>query len=201
MKKLLVAALVMLPLSAGAVEDKEIVTCASEKNTVLRLACFDDLAARHSLAPSSVDTSGKPGSGVWSTRTSIDPMTDTSIHTAILLAESGKSKYGKSIVLAVRCANNMTELWVSWDSYLGNRDTKVTHRVGKDKPKTAPWSLSTNNQSTFYPGSPVNLLKSIAQSTSFVANVTPYNASPITAVFDTTGADTALADIRKDCGW
>ncbi|HUH59624.1 MAG TPA: type VI secretion system-associated protein TagO [Candidimonas sp.] len=200
MKRLLLA-LVLLPLGTHAVESEEVAACAVKQNTVERLSCFDELASRHSLAPTTVDTTGKAGTGTWVTRTSTDPMTDTSIHMAFLLAESGRSKYGNSIALVARCSNNKTEMWVDWQSYLGNRNTSVTHRVGKEKPKTASWHLSADNKATFFPTSPVALLKSMTETNSFVANVTPYNENPVTAVFDTTGAAEALADIRNDCKW
>lgn len=184
----------------GAVEDSEVAACASKTNTVERLSCFDDLAAKHNLAPSTT-TESKAGAGQWVSSTDTDPMTDKSIHTAVLLAQSGKGRFGDPIGLVVRCSNNKTEMFISWQSYLGRDTISTTYRVGKSAAKTARWSLSTNNKAAFFPGSPIPVLKEIIEADSFVANVTPYNESPVTAVFNTTGAGAALEDVRKGCGW
>ncbi|PYD84238.1 DNA primase, partial [Pseudomonas syringae pv. pisi] len=43
--------------------------------------------------------------------------------------------------------------------------------------------------------------KEMMESDKFIVNVTPYSESPVTAIFDTSGAEAAFADIRKGCSW
>lgn len=199
--KWFVATVMVISVAAqAAVEDKEIAECASKKGTVERLSCFDELAEQHELAPKTVATP-IAGKGKWITSTSTDPLNDKSIYIATLDAESGKGRFGKSIDLVVRCANNQTEMYINWGSFLGTDGAKVTHRVGKNKASSTVWTGSTDHTSTFYPGSPVKPLKSITENDSFVANVTPYSESPITAVFDVSGAAEAFKDIRLGCAW
>ncbi len=197
--KTFVLMLALLPFAVNAFGDKEAAACAADKNTVTRLSCFDKLAAHPSQAPSATEALEKPVSGAWINRVRADRKTGRPAHTAVLLSGPSKNAPGKSMALIAQCANNKTDLWIDWEPYIGNSGAEVTYQIDKEKAKATVWTLST--KASLSPSSPVDLLKSIAQSTSFVVNVTPDKASPVTAVFDTTGADVALADIRKDCGW
>lgn len=190
----------LLPLVAGAIEDKEIAACAADSNTVTRLSCYDALAEKNALAPRIEKKPETAGTGKWHISSNIDPLNDKTVYFANLAAVSGTSRHGDSPIMTVRCGNKQTEWYINWYDYLGS-EAKTTFRVDKEQAKTLTWTLSTDKVAAFYPGSPVSVLKKIAEGTSFVANVTPYNESPVTAVFDITGAGAALADIRKNCGW
>lgn len=196
-KILLIAAL--SPLAVFAVEDKEVALCASKTGTVERLACFDQLADRHDLAPKTVATPSA-GKGKWTTSTSTDPLTDKSVYIAFLDADQGRGRFGETINMVVRCKANKTEMYINWQSYLGLDSTRVTHRIDKSSAVASTWDISTDRKSAFM-RSPVQALKQMAGSESFIANVTPYGESPVTAVFDTKGAEAAFQDIRKGCGW
>lgn len=185
--------------AAQGVTGKEIALCAAEVNTVKRLECYDRLAARHDLAPSETVTP-PANNGNWRTRTSTDPLTDKSIHSALLTADSGKGRYGDSITLVIRCQNNRTEAYIDWNTFLGSDDIIVTSRIDKSPAVTSRWGISTDHKASFMP-SAAAASKGFIGATSFVANLTPYSESPITAVFDITGAEQALADISKGCNW
>ncbi|WP_187394897.1 type VI secretion system-associated protein TagO [Pigmentiphaga aceris] len=186
--------------NATTVAGKEIAECAANTNTVLRLACYDALATKNGLAPATKPTT-VTGSGEWRTSTQTDPLTDKSVHVATLIADSGRGRFGEAIGLTVRCANNKTELYINWNSYLGLESIFTTYRVDKDAAAKSTWTISTDHKAAFFPGSPVTVLKRLVTSQSFVANVTPYGENPVTATFKTAGAETALADIRKGCKW
>lgn len=198
MKKALLIALA-LPLAAMAVENKEVAVCAAEKDTVARLACFDQLADRHDLAPKTVVTPSA-GKGKWTTATNTDPLTDQSVHLALLDADRGLGRFGETINLVVRCQANKTEMYINWQSFLGMDGATITHRIDKNKAVSSTWDVSTDHKSAFM-RSPVTALKQMAEGESFIANVTPYGESPVTAVFDISGAREALKDIRQSCGW
>jgi len=185
---------------AYAEVDKGLVQCAAAENPISRLACFDRLASDRG-ASANTSPSTPPGAGKWQTNTKTDPLTDKAVYTAAVFADTAEGKFGKPIGLFVRCKDNRTEMYVTWNSYLGRDEAMVTYRIDKEPAKASRWGLSTDNTATFFPGSPVPTLKKLANSSSFVANLTPYNDNPITAVFDMTGADKALADIRKGCNW
>lgn len=192
--------LILAPAIAFAVEDNEVATCAANNNTVQRLACFDDLAKRHNLAPAStVRAVAAPGK--WWTQTNTDPLNDKAVHIASLSAESGRGRFGDAIGMVIRCKDNKTEMYINWESFLGMDGARITHRVGKEQAISSNWSVSTDHKASFFPGSPVPTLKRMLTETSFVANVTPYSESPITATFDLTGIEGALAEIRSGCNW
>src|SRR5690606_12475483 len=96
---------------AYAEVDKEMAACAAMQNSVDRLACFDQLSSDRGAAPS-VSTETPPGAGKWHTNTKTDPLTDKEVYTAIVFADSGKSKYGKPIALFVRCRDNRTDMFI-----------------------------------------------------------------------------------------
>lgn len=189
----------LAPLSALAVEGKEVALCASKKGTVERLSCFDQLADRHGLAPKMVATP-TAGKGKWATSTTTDPLTDKSIYLAFLDADQGAGRFGEKIDMVVRCKDNRTEMYINWQSFLGMDSVSITHRIDKSSAVTSTWDVSTDHKSAFM-RSPVAALKQMASSENFIANVTPYGESPVTAVFDTKGAAAALQDVRSGCGW
>ncbi|MGJ0534796.1 MAG: hypothetical protein ACR65W_16290 [Methylocystis sp.] len=189
----------VLPSISMAIEDKEVMACAAISNDVSRLECFDSISARHNLAP---HTQLGPISGVgkWYVSSKVNPLDDQSIHYAILDATDAKNRWGKPVSLTVRCESNRTEMYINWNDFLGS-DAYTTFRVDKDAAKKSNWQLSTDKTAAFHPGSPVGLLKRIAKSNSFIASITPYNESPVTAVFETSSAAGAFAEIRKSCNW
>jgi type VI secretion system protein VasI len=196
----LTLALVIANTALADVPEKDVMKCAALANPVERLSCFDALAESKGLTTKTVETPAA-GKGKWSTSTTTDPLTDKSIYIAMLDASSGRGRLGEQIGLVVRCAKNKTELYINWNSFLGTDTARVTHRVGKLKAETHTWDVSTDHTSSFYPGSPVATLKEMTKNTSFVANVTPYSESPVTATFDVSGAEAAFSDIRKGCSW
>lgn len=184
---------------SSGVPKKEVALCAAEANTVKRLECYDNLAVRHDQAPKETVTSAA-SKGKWITKTNTDPLTDKSVFLALLGAESGKGTYGDAVSLFVRCQNNTTEAYINWNSFLGSDGIQVTSRIDKNPAKTSTWDISTDHKASFMPSATATL-KSFIGATSFVANLTPYSESPVTAVFDITGAESALEDISKGCGW
>jgi len=194
--------IIALPFASNAaVDDKEIATCAAKENMVERVACYDELAKKHNLVSQSKSTSSV-GKGKWDTWENTDPLTDKTVYMASLDADEGKSKRGdKPFYLTVVCRDNKTKMYVGWNKFIRTDEHLVTYRIDKDAAKSSFWNISTDYKTSFFPDSPVSTLKRIVNSTAFIANVTPYGESPVTAIFDTRGADVALADIRKACNW
>lgn len=125
----------------------------------------------------------------------------------MLIASEGKSKWGDDIAFVARCQSNTTEAFIRWGDYLGNDGDiynewkSVTIRIGDQKARNERWSLSTDSQATFAPDWAGELLKKMSTETKFIAQVTPYNENPRTAIFDTTGMVEALKPLAETCGW
>lgn len=187
------------PSPTTYLDSKAVAKCAANTNAVSRLACFDEFAKVNGLAQSTTQTTST-GSGKWITKTDSDPLTDKAVHVAMLESDDGRGIYGQKVALVVRCKDRRTEVYVNWNSYLGSDGIMVTSRVDKEPAAKTYWQLSTDSKASFMPQS-VPVLKKFIGGSSYVASLTPYNESPITAVFDIAGADVALKDIRSGCNW
>jgi type VI secretion system protein VasI len=108
---------------------------------------------------------------------------------------------GENIALIIRCKSNKTELYIKWYDYLGMDSTQVSTRVGNASAQKRSWGLSTDNTATFFPGSPIAFIKSLMSAEKFIAQVTPYSESPVTAVFDIRGLTEAIKPLQETCGW
>ncbi|WP_171040643.1 type VI secretion system-associated protein TagO [Marinobacter alexandrii] len=167
--------------------------CAGIANDAKRLGCYDLAAGK------AVKTTGAPGN--WQLTEEKNPLDDTKTLVLSLVAESGSNRRGQKPVLFIRCRSNKTEMWISWEDFLGSDNPKVTTRIGGSEAKTRAWDVSSTKTSSFYPRSPVLALQRIMKADQFVAQVTPYNENPITAIFQISGLDSAIKPLRKNCNW
>ena len=180
---------------AEAVDEAEPDPCAAIADAAARLSCFDSLAGVETRPdPAPID----PGAGAWSFDESTDPLTDARRAIGILEAEQGVSRFGRPVSLFVRCNGGTLDVYLNWDSYLG-RDAFVTSRVGDGSPSRSRWGMSTDNTSTFYPRDARALLRELRPVAQWVVQVTPYSASPITAVFDLEGLEELVSFMEPTC--
>jgi hypothetical protein len=136
----------------------------------------------------------------WQVSETRNPLTDSPLVTLVLQANSGGLMSTPALVL--RCRDNKTEVYINWNQYLGSDDlVRVTSRVGTGKASTDSWPASTDNEATFYPASYVGLIKRLINADRFVAQVTPYNESPVTAVFELAGLSEKVTPLRRACHW
>ena len=129
----------------------------------------------------------------------VNPIDDSKTVTLILEAESGQSRLGEAVYLVARCKSNETNLFIGWNDYLGSEASVLT-RVGKNKAITQTWIMSTSSTSTFH-RKPIPFIKEMLSSNKLVTQVTPYNESPVTAIFNTSGLQNAVKPLRETCGW
>lgn len=146
--------------------------------------------------------------GKWRVSEDSNPLDDTKTVMLMLDAEEGSSRYGDRVAFVARCRSNVTEAYIVWGDYLGNDSRSVysdwklvTIRIGDAPAEEQRWGLSTDSKATFSPDWAGTLLKSMATTDKFVARTVPYNESPVTAVFDTTGLAEALSPLMETCGW
>jgi|GEM_PF-502257 len=183
--------------SQASINKLEFANCANNTSPVERLACYDELAQKSGMVSTDIETELYEGS--WRVSTKVNPLDDTKTIILALVASSGSNNWGKPISIIARCKSGQTEVFINWNDYLGSEAT-VTTRVGSKSAKTSNWSLSTDKKASFAKDS-ISLLRDMTSSNQLVAQVTPYNENPITAVFDTTGLKTALSPILETCKW
>lgn len=200
-KSVIFLAISLLSISSAYANtlNKEIAKCAIIEGDLARLECFDNIAKENNLdgkQPQPVEISEK---GKWDVDINVNPIDDSKTVTIVLDAESGKNKWGDAVYLVARCKSNSTDLYIGWNDYLGH-ETSVLTRIGDNKAVTQRWALSTDKKATFSPKA-VPFLKEMLKSQKLIAQVTPYNESPVTAVFNTTGLENAIKPLRETCGW
>jgi len=206
MRRMIMAVLLVITvtLSVGANSceelEQEIAQCADIVGELERLECYDQLARSLGLVSVQTELSPSEDVGAWRVSIETNPLDDSRTVTLILLAESGTSRWGTPIGLILRCDSNQTDVYIAWSDYLGS-EARVTWRVGDEDARAAQWSLSTNKEATFYPYDEISFIQQLLTTTRFVAQVTPYNESPITAVFDLTGLANAIRPLQEACGW
>jgi len=192
--------LLFLSAVSQASVEKEIAKCAVEAGDLDRLSCYDDLAKKRGLAGPQSEPTKIAGKGKWRVSVETNPVDDSKTVVLALRADSGKSKWGKPVTLIARCKSNTTELYISWNDYLG-RNGEVLTRVGSQDAVTKDWGLSTDSQATFHPRGTISFIKKMKEADKLVAQITPYNESPVTAVFDTAGLENAIKPLRETCNW
>ena len=193
---LLVAASLLLAANASAaINEKEYAKCAIVEGDQTRLECFDNLAVAKKLNVRQVKPASFVGKGKW--YVSVDG--GSKAVTLTLNADSGKNRWGKPVYLVVRCKSNTTDLYIGWNDYLG-REASVLTRVGTNKAITQSWSMSTDKNTTYH-NEPIPFIKELLDSPKLVTQVTLYNESSVTAVFNTAGLANIIQPLRDSCGW
>jgi type VI secretion system protein VasI len=190
-------------LSSPAIADissKEYAKCTTIEGDLARLNCFDNLAKEKKLNGPQAQATTVKGKGMWSVRVDKNPVDDSKKVTLVLDAKSGKSNWGKSVFLVIRCKSNKTEMYINWQDYLGS-EAHVLTRIGSKKAKTKEWGLSTDSKATFHPRGTIGFIKEMMTANKLLAQVTPYNDNPITAIFDTKGLINAIKPLRETCHW
>ncbi len=201
------------PQATGSYEEivAALQQAAAEKDDEQRLALYDTLVRDFGIAEepaqATIAAAQEPSKWVFDQRT--DPLTDKQRYFFILTADSGANEYGDKPTLILRSDGEDLELYINWKTYLGN-DTDdykyegkyVTTRVDSDQPTTSLWDNSTDNKASFCPWVDVpDLVRRLGEGTKLVARCTPYDASPITAVFDIRGLKALSMPYNGVLGW
>ena len=180
--------------------EKHIAKCAATKGDLARLECYDAMARMNNLSGPQPAASTPSGVGKWSVSDTTNPIDDSRTVVAHLVSSTGRGRFGEPINLVIRCQSNRTDMYIDWKSYLGLDSTSVIFRIGSTPAKTQRWGLSTDNQATFHPGA-IQAIKEMLEHGSVVAQVTPYNESPVTAQFEIEGIANAIKPVRETCSW
>jgi type VI secretion system protein VasI len=138
-----------------------------------------------------------PETGKWKISKSLDPLTDKTTVTASVAANDKQRTR-----LILRCKNFKVDFFITWGVFLGLDGPNVTSRVDDNAPETRSWNLSADKTGTFNPHfHPEDVIARLISADRFVAQVTPYNENPVTAVFDLKGIDVIAPQVLEPCRW
>jgi len=138
--------------------------------------------------------------GSWRVSKSTDPLTLEQIYHAELdgwVQDNAPRK--KKISLTVRCQNKKTQLLINWHKFLGKDSIAVSHAIDGDPKDTLEWNVIGSRTTTALPTSPALFVQRLQDGMKLEVDVKPWRGDTINAVFQLDGAQTALADISKDC--
>ncbi|MHC4709060.1 MAG: type VI secretion system-associated protein TagO [Planctomycetota bacterium] len=187
-------------LEAQANLEQEVAKCAAISNDLERLVCYDELARAQGFDRQQARSVPTGGVGAWEIRDQVNPLDDTRTVNLALVSTSGGSTAGRPVILVLRCESGETEVYVNWRVRVAS-GAQVATRIGTDEVERRRWSLSSNQQATFYPSNDVDFIRALMTADRFVAQVTLYSGNPVTAIFDTQGIDNAVRPLRQSCGW
>jgi len=200
----LLVSIAILLMSIGANADgttKAIARCAAIEGDAARLVCFDELARELGVdRPKSNTTVGK---GQWIVQSDRSPI-DDSVNVFLALRSKEAIKSGYNTVrptLILRCSENRTEVYVTWDLYLGLDSTRILERFDSQKARTRSWGVSTDRKASFFRGGHVGFAKKMMEHEKLLLQVTPYGESPVMATFALGGLGEAIKPLREACHW
>lgn len=187
---LLLLTAVFMP-SVGMAQDG-FAKCVGLASDLQRLACFDDAAK--ALAPSAPSAApARSDTGTWDIEVEKNPVDDSQ---TVAVSQYSDEKTG---LLMLRCMQGKPQVFIAWAKFLGSEATNVLTRLGEGKPDTKRWTLSTDKTATFYPGNQAAFIKDLMTTDRLVAQVVPYSASPVTAIFDLRGLAHAAGRLMETC--
>lgn len=199
---ILATALFALSTQAFAGLKSDIAKCAAKSDDAGRLDCYDALANQLGVNKPSTTTTNGPGN--WKISTDISPIDDSKDVTVAVNADQpvqGQFQQAVMPTLVIRCAQRKTNVYIYWGLYLGLNTTDVLTRLDKERAITTSWDLSTNNEAVFVDGNAVAYAKGLIGHQQFLAQVTPYDANPVMAIFNISGLGQAIKPLREACHW
>lgn len=208
----IIGAFTVVPLlaqEAGNAEElqNELREIYAEAEPVERLEAYDALVeelfqeAEQPLPERrSSERNGTSATDRWIVNVDTDPLSDETVVFFALPASSGQSRYGETPLLALRHSGSAQDVYIIWHDYLADESQMIEYRVGEGRTQRRGWPVSTDNEATFYPGDVGDFVRQLAEAERLVARTTPYNESPVTAVFDLSGLEELVKEHSKYVG-
>jgi hypothetical protein len=142
------------------------------------------------FTPSYVNGQESQTIGAWTIVSSVDPLTDSRITTAMVNSDDPRGGLG------IRCIN--TELTVIWivGNYLGD-NRSVTMRFGEGDVRATNWRQTASRDVLIHPNSS-QFMQQIATVPRLILRVTT-PLRTVTHLFDVTGSDEVVTILGRVC--
>jgi type VI secretion system protein VasI len=176
---------------------QNILYCTTINTSDERLACYDAVATK-------LTQPAQTNVGNWNVAVDTNPIDDTKTVFVTNIAEEGQGTYGDPVSLHLRCKSGVVDVIIAWNAFIADEEAQVTYRIGTNKAILGQWYTSTDNKATFFSTQSVNAKRFIGELAAsdngkFVAQITPYSESPITAVFNIVGLGEILSQLYEPC--
>lgn len=104
--------------------------------------------------------------------------------------------------LGVACVENETRLIINLQDYMGSDPQTVEYRIDSGKVHSEFAYPSRDGRVIGFWGEPaIPVLRRMAGAKKVAVGAEPWNQGRKEAVFNVSGIDQVIADIRKTCGW
>ena len=179
---------------------KEIARCAAIQGDAERVICFDELSKSLGVDKPAVDTEVTDN---WTVNKETSPIDDSiNVYVRAKAQKPIAGRFNTSWpTLTIRCKEAKTQVYISWNEYLGNDKIKMLTRFDKDEAQTTTWSLSTDNEAVFVRGNNIDYTYKLIQHNKLLVQITPYNSNSMMATFNLQGLEEAIKPLSDACGW
>lgn len=178
--------------------------CRKINNKERRYQCYDEAESATSGASREV--------GDFSYKSTSDPITGQTLHTLSIRSSRGLNSRGEPIVLELRCDSTQPgeyDLRLRWGNFLASSAPEVTTRLGGEPSVSGNWQTDRRRETSIFPGQESGytadafistLVEQVEEgNTNVVFRTQPYNAEPITAVFNFKGFVKVVEPMRQSC--
>lgn len=179
------------------VNKSKLMQCATFKQDIDRLACFDNLVIQISNGNQTGTNIRKQGK--WEIREKVNPVDNAKQISILLDADFGQSSSGENISMVLRCRANLTDMYIVWGDPLNAERVPVVVKLGNENVETELWERSRSLKTSFR-DKPTHLLRQMMLHKKAVFQV-KLGQDPVTAVFDISGLREILRPIRELCNW
>lgn len=179
--------------------------CRSITSQAQRYQCYDN--AEQAAVQNVTRDVGK-----FNYESTSDPITGQTVHSLSLRSDRGLNRRRNPIEFELTCDStrpNDYQLVLNWGEFLPSTSPEVTTRIGQGESVTGTWSTDRFRERTIFTAgssgfSRTGLIDTLetevaAGNATLVFRTTPYNYTPITAVFDMTGFTDVIGPMRSSC--
>ena len=193
----LVTAVLLLPAFAATAKGLE--DCAAIAAAVERLGCYDALA-RESAGP-------RDELAVWTldatpSRLSED-MTDLVLWTRSVNAVPGPPGAAVHAVMLLRCRQGGMAVVFDFGAFVGGGAVRIEYRIGSGAVLAGDVTVAPDHRrfGVWERDRAIGFIKALYGEPQLRLRVTPAAGEKLTAAFDLSGLEDAVAPLREACGW
>ncbi|MFN0113872.1 MAG: type VI secretion system-associated protein TagO [Paracoccaceae bacterium] len=195
----------LISVSSQALAAGDPKECIPIKQDLVRLACYDRIV----MATDSAEGAPLASAGKWAVETKKSEFKDTNdVFLTVRMEdvlECGMFDRSPATLL-LRCMENSTAVMLATSCHMASGFSgygRVEYRVDDKPSRTKNFEASTDNSALglWNGGSAIPFIKELFGGKRLLMRFTPFNESPVTAEFDISGLEEAIASLRKECSW